>query len=49
MFKGSMIAFIQIKVAFPGKLIKTCEKLSKKKSFVFFLVSKAWQEKSNES
>ncbi|MBU0464983.1 MAG: Lrp/AsnC family transcriptional regulator [Proteobacteria bacterium] len=29
MFKGSMIAFIQIKVAFPGQLIKTGEKLSK--------------------
>jgi len=28
-FKGSMIAFIQIKVAFPGQLIKTGEKLSK--------------------
>ena len=28
-FKGSMIAFIQIKVTFPGQLIKTGEKLSK--------------------
>jgi hypothetical protein len=35
MFKGSMIAFIQIKVAFPGQLIKTCEKLSKKELCIF--------------
>ncbi|MBC8179861.1 Lrp/AsnC family transcriptional regulator [candidate division KSB1 bacterium] len=29
MFKRSMIAFIQIKVAFPGQVIKTGKKLSK--------------------
>jgi Lrp/AsnC family leucine-responsive transcriptional regulator len=29
MFKGSMIAFIQIKLAFPDQLIKTGEMLSK--------------------
>jgi len=29
LFNGSMIVFIQIKVAFPGQLIKTGERLSK--------------------
>ena len=29
LFKESMIAFIQIKVAFPGQILKTGEKLSK--------------------